>query len=188
MRIALKVLATLAAVFYPLLVLWVLYCHREYLPAVCLAGIAVLGCIAIRRRNGNKWRLATTIGALLVLGVVRLSDNPEYLKLYPILVSGVLLFEFAWSLRHPPCIVERFARLAQRGQELPEHACKYCRNVTRVWIGFFCVNITLSVLSSLSGSWELWALYNGCISYILIGLLMGGEWLVRRRVQARTPR
>lgn len=188
MRIALKVLAILAAVLYPLLVLWVLYCHMEYLPAVCLAGIAILGLVAIRRRHGNKWRLATTIGALLVLCAVRFSGNPEYLKLYPILVSGVLLFEFAWSLNHPPSIIERFARLAQRGQELPEHACKYCRNVTRVWVGFFCVNITLSSLSAICCSWGLWALYNGCISYILIGLLMSGEWLVRRRVQAKFPR
>jgi len=32
---------------------------------------------------------------------------------------------------------------------------------------------------------EIWALYNGLISYGLMGLLFAGEWLVRRRVRAR---
>ena len=29
-----------------------------------------------------------------------------------------------------------------------------------------------------------WALYNGLIAYVLIGLLFGAEWLVRQRVKA----
>lgn len=187
MRTLLKVVAALLTALYPFLVLWVLYSHREYLPAVCLAGIAVLIPVAIHHRRGNKWRLVITLAALCILGAVRLSGEPELLKLYPILVSALLLFQFAWSLVHPPSIVEQFARLAQRGKELPAPACRYCRSVTKVWVGFFCLNITLSALSALCGSWELWALYNGCISYVLIGLLAGGEWLIRRRVQARIP-
>lgn len=186
MRIILKGLIVLASVLYPFLILWVLYSHREYLPVACLVGMAVLIPVAIYRRNGSKWRLAITIAALCILGAVRLSGDPDYLKLYPILVSALMLFQFAWSLAHPPSLVEQLARLAQRGKELPPQASRYCRTVTKVWVGFFCLNIVISALTALCGSWEIWALYNGGISYVLMGLLVAGEWLIRRRLQART--
>lgn len=32
---------------------------------------------------------------------------------------------------------------------------------------------------------EAWALYNGFISYLLMGLMFAGEWLIRRRVRRR---
>ncbi|MBR5194583.1 MAG: hypothetical protein IKW48_00420 [Akkermansia sp.] len=82
-------------------------------------------------------------------------------------------------------MIERFARLASRGEPLPDSAISYCRKVTWVWVGFFCFNITVSALTALMGNWEIWTLYNGCISYILIGLLLAGEWLVRRYVQRK---
>lgn len=185
MRILLKVLAGVVTALYPFLVLWVLYYHREYLSAACLAGMAVLVLAALLRRGGGKRRLVITLVALCILGAVRFSGEAEYLKLYPILVSGMLLFQFGWSLVSPPSMVEQFARLAYRGREFPPEACAYCRRVTWVWVGYFCLNIIISALTALSGSWGLWALYNGCISYIIMGLLFVGEWLVRRRVQAR---
>ncbi len=185
MRLALKIAAIPAVVLYPLLILWVLYCQREYLSVACLAGIVVLVSIALLCRNRSKRKMLITLAALLILGAVRISDNPQYFKLYPLLISGILLFQFAWSLRYPPSMIEKFARLAQRNIALPPETCAYCRRVTWVWVGFFCLNIALSVLTALCDSWGLWALYNGVISYVLIGLLMGGEWLVRRYMQAK---
>lgn len=173
-------------VLYPLLILWVLYYGQEYLAAACAAGIAVLATIALFCKNRNRRKMFLTLSALLVLGAVRISGNPRYFKLYPLLISGVLLFQFAWSLRYPPSMIEQFARLAQHNKKLPPQVCTYCRKVTWVWVGFFCLNIVLSALTAICDNWELWALYNGGISYILIGLLMGGEWLVRRRVQEKT--
>lgn len=186
MRLALKIAAIPAIVLYPLLILWLLYYGQEYLAATCVAGIAVLAVLALLCKNRNKRKMFITLSALLVLAAVRISGNPHYFKLYPLLVSGILLFQFAWSLHYPPSIIEQFARLAQRNKELPPQACAYCRKVTWVWVGFFCLNIVLSALTAICDNWGLWALYNGGISYILIGLLMGGEWLIRRRVQAKT--
>ena len=47
------------------------------------------------------------------------------------------------------------------------------------------VNGTLALGSILLGDMALWSLYNGLPSYLLVGTLMGGEWLLRRRLQAR---
>ncbi|WP_223486976.1 hypothetical protein [Stenotrophomonas indicatrix] len=34
------------------------------------------------------------------------------------------------------------------------------------------------------GICDVWMLYNGMLAYVMMGLLFGGEWLVRRRVKA----
>lgn len=41
------------------------------------------------------------------------------------------------------------------------------------------------LLTALYGDMALWTAWNGMIAYLLIGALMAGEWLVRRRVMKR---
>jgi uncharacterized membrane protein len=105
------------------------------------------------------------------------------LKLYPALVNAVFLGVFGLSLWHGPTVVERMARL--REPDLPPAAVAYTRRVTQVWCGFFVVNGAIAVGTALWASPAAWALYNGLISYVAMGALMGGEWLVRRRVRGR---
>ena len=62
----------------------------------------------------------------------------------------------------------------------------YTRRVTQVWCGFFVRQRRRSrSATALWASEAVWALYNGVLSYVLMGLLFAGEWLVRRRVRAR---
>jgi uncharacterized membrane protein len=75
--------------------------------------------------------------------------------------------------------VERFARLTD--PHFPVKALPYTRKVTQVWCVFFVVNGSLSALSCLDPHW--WAWYNGGIAYLLIGAMMGAEWLVRQRAK-----
>ena len=37
------------------------------------------------------------------------------------------------------------------------------------------------------GTWQAWAWYNGAISYVLMGALLAGEWLIRPRAALRGP-
>lgn len=183
---ALRVLGGICSVLYPLLVLWVLSSYREYLQHICLAVLLVLIVVCLMRWVRERRLVCLLSPAVLVLlfAAVVATDAPDFFKLYPILISGLLLVQFAGSLVQPPSVVERFAAMAQRnGESLPPDVVIYCRKVTRVWVGFFCFNIAVSGLTALSGSWVVWTWYNGCISYILIGLLTAGEWLVRRRVR-----
>jgi uncharacterized membrane protein len=48
---------------------------------------------------------------------------------------------------------------------------------------FFAVNGSVALATALWASTALWTLYNGLVAYLLMGALMGGEWLVRRRLQ-----
>lgn len=108
------------------------------------------------------------------------------LKLYPVLVNAVLFAVFGLSLARGPNIAERLARL--QDPELDARALAYTRRVTQVWCGFFVLNGGLALAAALWASEEVWALYNGLIAYGLIGLLMGGEWLLRRALRAKYER
>ena len=99
------------------------------------------------------------------------------------LVSGSLLALFGWSLWQPMTLVERIARLQE--PQLPPAAIRYTRQVTRIWCGFFIFNGAIAIATIWYGDLALWSLYNGLLSYLLMGTLMAGEWLVRQRVRAR---
>ena len=62
---------------------------------------------------------------------------------------------------------------------------RYTRRVTQIWCLFFIVNGSIAILTALYGDMALWTAWNGMIAYLLIGALMAGEWLVRRRVMKR---
>jgi len=101
------------------------------------------------------------------------------LKLYPVLINCALLVAFGYSLVSPPSIVERLARVTD--PILPPEAVIYCRRVTQVWCAFFVFNGSVALGTALWASEAVWSLYTSVISYLLMGALFGGEYLVRRR-------
>lgn len=99
------------------------------------------------------------------------------LRFYPVLVSVSLLLIFAASLYLPPPIIERLARLQH--PQLPPEGVVYTRKVTVVWCVFFLLNGCVALYTALYSSMEHWTLYNGLVSYVLMGMLMAVEYGVR---------
>ncbi|WP_423198739.1 MULTISPECIES: COG4648 family protein [unclassified Cupriavidus] len=128
-------------------------------------------------------RGATALLAALLAMAVLATDSALPLKFYPVLVNATMLVVFGWSLRHPPSLIERLARL--REPDLPPRGVAYTRRVTQAWCLFFVANGTAAMVTALWASDRVWALYNGAIAYVLIGAMFAGEWLVRQRVMAR---
>ncbi len=124
--------------------------------------------------------LACVIAAELVAGLV---DHDLATRLYPVFMNASLAGAFAFSLIVPPSIIESLARIME--PDLPEEGVRYTRKVTAVWIGFFLLNGAAALWTALQPSWTVWSVYNGFVSYLLIGLLMVGEMMVRRRVRAK---
>lgn len=125
--------------------------------------------------------LLPAIALLLVAALAIVHGSKSTLYLYPILVNFSMLIIFALSLRWPPTIIERIARLQE--PTLDDFGVRYTRRVTQIWCGFFLANGAISGWTAMLGNEKIWALYNGLISYLLMGLLLGGEWLVRQRVR-----
>ena len=131
----------------------------------------------IKDKLSVKQQLLLLALAVLFFLLLFLMNSIIVLKLYPVLINLGLLFVFIWSVIYPPTIIERIARLQQ--PNLSTKAIAYTRNVTLVWSGFFFINLTISALLALFGSFKAWTLYVGLISYLLIFTLMGLELLYR---------
>lgn len=119
--------------------------------------------------------------ALAFCGFAILNNNPVTLRFYPVLINLTLLLTFAASLYFPPPVIERLAR--RQTPELPPEGVAYTRKVTQVWCLFFLLNGLAAAVTALWCSFAVWSLYNGLISYILIGLLLAIEYAVRIRTQ-----
>lgn len=171
----------LVLVCYPLLVyVGIQHLGPRVLAAVLLvaASARLLAAKITGQPLGNSsWLL---LAAALATGATLATGSAIGLKFYPVLVSGVMLAIFGYSLWRPPSMIERFARLQHA--DLPAQAIPYTRKVTWIWCGFFVLNGAIATATVFMSD-QIWTLYNGLISYLLMGLLMAGEYLVRRRVQ-----
>jgi uncharacterized membrane protein len=50
---------------------------------------------------------------------------------------------------------------------------------------FLTVHLALTV-ASVFASLEIWAFYNGVLSYVFFALMFAGEWIVRRRMKKKS--
>ncbi|HHS9716756.1 TPA: hypothetical protein ACTW8L_000120 [Klebsiella quasipneumoniae subsp. quasipneumoniae] len=138
------------------------------------------------RRRAGALSVVTQIVAVAGMTLCIASyllKNHQLLLFYPVVVNSVMLAVFGGSLWSRMPIIERLARL--REPDLPERAVRYTRRVTQIWCAFFIINGGIALFTALYGDLSLWTAWNGMISYLLMGTLMAGEWLVRQRVIKR---
>lgn len=154
---------------------------QHWSPRVMAPVLVALALVRALTSRQAAWRLLAVAAAVLA-AIVVVSDHALPLKLYPVLVNTAMLGLFGWSLRYPPSLVERLARL--REPALPPAGVAYTRRVTQAWCVFFVCNGVLAAVTAVFASDRVWALYNGGVAYALIGAMFAGEWLVRQRVMA----
>ncbi|PLR37341.1 DNA gyrase subunit B [Chimaeribacter californicus] len=181
---ALQGVGWLTTLAWPFLV-WFSLTHPGYralLPLLaCLFLVRALACVG-RREVMKGLTMGLALAGCLLSAASLLLGRAHLLLWYPVVVNVALLALFGGSLLTAMPLVERLARLRQ--PYLPPEAVRYTRRVTQVWCGFFMINGSVALATCLRGHLNEWTLWNGAISYLLMGILMGGEWLVRRRVQA----
>jgi uncharacterized membrane protein len=186
-----KILAVSATVAYPFAVLACLLVFKVSARGIglCLLAVAAFNFLALsggKRGSVDRVRKWAGLGLSLVLvALVFVTDNAAFAKVYPVLVSLVLLTLFAFSLIKPPTIIFRLASLQDKSLResgsARDKAEPYCRKVTFVWCCFFVANASVALYTALWASAVAWTVYNGFVSYVLIGALLLGEIIVRRR-------
>lgn len=180
-----RAIAAIAAI-YPFIVWFSLDTLPAAFLGLLLLGLGVGRLILLRRVPGEPLLVAAGVIAMAAAGIYTLiSSSSAGLRFYPVLMSGAMLCLFGWSLRQPQSIVERFARIIYR--EFPPEAAVYTWRVTAVWCAFFLINGLIALWTAVAGSWAAWTLYNGFISYMLMGLLFVGEYAVRQRLLDAAP-
>ncbi|MBO7721511.1 MAG: hypothetical protein J6T01_03800 [Kiritimatiellae bacterium] len=129
------------------------------------------------RRPGVMTVVRPVLAAAAVWAIYLLRAN-VWFRLYPAVAVGAALAVFAASLFGTP-VAESVAR--RSGVRLDGRGVAYCRSVTRVWTVFLAAHLAVTV-GTVFASYEIWAVYNGFVAYVLMGSLFLGEWLCRRRV------
>ena len=171
-----KILLTLLSLIYPLL--W--YYGRSQGWFYALAGLLMalwLGRAYLQSDRIQK-RISLLVAAFFALTLLfRLPDSMYW---YPVWVSGLMLFVFTLSLTQKQSAIEKIARLQH--PDLPPEGVVYTRRITQIWCAFFLLNGSLAALLVFVEAYHLWALYTGIISYVLMGFLLGGEYLYRKFV------
>ena len=170
---SLRPLGLVALMAYPFAVYWGL---GRFSTRIMIAGLLALLGLRLTRAQNGRGRLPELIAATGVILIAARSPLVG-LRAYPILISLTLASIFGYSLLRPPTIIEQIVRF--RRPLMPPQIIPYLRKVTIVWTGFFLLNATISAATLASGDLKLWALYNGLLSYLLIGALMLGEFVIR---------
>lgn len=181
-KMAARGLSGLVLLLYPFIVYVGLTQGGWPLLGVVIVILAALRLVLSRARPKKTASLviAPAAAAIALAGLALISGAPDFLLYYPVAVSAAMLFLFAVSLRYPPTVIERLARL--RHPDLPPSGVLWTRKVTIVWCLFFVANGAIALGTIQWGDLELWTLYNGMISYIAIGTLIVGEIVARRIV------
>jgi len=163
-------------VLYPFIVGWSLS-HGQF---VWVSGLLVILGI-VRLISAKKDLMLPLTGLAIICGGLSLIlQNHAWLKLYPVGMSLGALLIFALTLYKPPSMIERFARLVE--PDLPASGVEWTRKVTIVWCIFFIFNASIA-LATVFAPTQIWVIYNGFFSYVLMGLLFLGEFILRKRHQ-----
>jgi len=185
MHAALRLINLLTLLAWPFLVWLALAQPQWHALFWLLAALFGLRWFTLRRQKtafNNVMGWLALLGTLLCISSMTLRSQ-HLLLWYPVAVNLAMLIIFGASLWSSMPLVERLARL--RESTLPPQAVRYTRRVTQVWCLFFIFNGSIALSTCLMGNLRLWTLWNGGISYLLMGALMSAEWLVRQRVRRK---
>ena len=164
-------------ILYPFLVAWSLS-HRQF---IWVSGLLiVLGILRLFSKS-HSLMLPLTGFAILCGSLSLILKDHLWLKMYPVLMSLGALIIFASTLIKPPSMIERFARILE--PDLPESGIIWTKKVTVIWCVFFALNAVIAGITVFFTSMKIWVIYNGFLSYLLMGLLLIGEFILRKRQQ-----
>ncbi len=106
------------------------------------------------------------------------------LKWYPVVVNFCIFLLFFSSLFDKETIIQKFARISEGCKELHPKTKTYTKNLTYIW----CVYLLLQFFVSLATVFmtdKIWMIFNGCVSYILLGLFFAIEYVFRIRFKKK---
>lgn len=179
MQKKMPLIVSLGLIVYPLLVYFGLNAIRpEWLIAGLLL-LVLLRYLVVPARGRRMAALSLIVVAIAVVAVMLLAGEVTALRFYPVAVNAVVFAAFAVSLLSKQPLIERIARV--REPELPAHAVIYTRRLTVAWSVLIFCNGLVALYTALFSSMAIWALYNGLLSYLILGAFFLLEWLYRER-------
>ena len=103
---------------------------------------------------------------------------------YPVVLSLIFFTLFFSSLFSKQTLIEKIARI--KNPNLPAAGVRYTKKLTQIWCIFFIFNASFIAGCVLLKNYYLWTIYTGVISYCLMGMLFGGDFLYRHYFLEKT--
>lgn len=97
-------------------------------------------------------------------------------KFYPVMMNLLFFSIFFVSCFTKETVIQKIAKKIEGS--LNERLKIYTRNITYIWVIFLFFNLLISIYSLFSSD-NFWMIYNGCISYLLMGTLFVVEYIIR---------
>ncbi|MBK8168796.1 MAG: hypothetical protein IPK60_00450 [Sandaracinaceae bacterium] len=181
MRAVFGIAAVALVIAYPLVVYFGLSHAGTREAGLVLLAVVLPGLVLRARRTalatlGTVLIVPATVLACVALGIVL--DNARFYLVLPTLINLAMLAQFGRTLVSGMPMIERFARMSE--PTLTETQIRYCRIVTVVWCCFFALNAATTLLLALTASLAAWSFYTGIVSYVVMGALFAGEYIVRK--------
>ncbi|MBR4597104.1 MAG: hypothetical protein IKO42_01760 [Opitutales bacterium] len=173
-----KILAAAVAAAYPFAILCAL---KSGGGLAAVAAVLLAAAVAGFFLNGQKFML---LCALAVIAAAVILRRAEFVKIYPVAMNFAFMSAFALSLFKKP-LVQTIAEKT-RGK-LPPEGVEYARKATVAWF-FFMLFLTLCSAATLFASDEVWAVFNGFVSYVLIALMFLAEYIARKNCLPKNVR
>lgn len=186
MTTSLRILIPILAIAYPVAVYFALQYVEAKFIALGLIALVLLRALFSRSllaKNNLQITIVVAFIGVLLGGISFFSNSSIGIKLYPALTSLAFLAVFSISLLQPTNIIERIARIKE--PNLSPRGVSYTLSVTKIWCVFFIVNAIASLYTTFYGSMESWTLYNGLISYLLMGFIFSAEFIYRTFIHKR---
>ena len=171
-----RLLVALALIAFPFAVYFLADRVSPFVLVLTFAALALLR-IAVVGNLSRRWLALAGLGVAAFAALAVGAGDLSVLKLYPVLINAAGAGFFLYTLRVQPCAIERLVRLT--GGEVDEAGKRYVWWVTVLWAAFFIINGAVALWTATLGSTEIWALYNGALSYVAIAALFGAEYLFR---------
>ena len=105
-------------------------------------------------------------------------------KLYPVCANFTMFLVFFMSSFSKETVIQKFARISEGGGELHPKTKTYTKNLTYIWCIYLLIQFFASV-ATLFLSDKIWMIFNGCVSYILLGLFFAIEYIFRIRFKKK---
>ena len=208
MKKILKALFYVIAAIYPVLVFTMLVIFKVdtkilSLSIIALAAAFFLSATGNRKTDANEkttldWKPFFSSVLFLSAGLFCFITGKEFfLKIYSVVINLTMLFVFGSTLFMPPNIIFRFATMSDKsikGSSFEQKVYRYCHKVTVIWCCFFILNGSAAALTTFAdkifglspeAARKVWAVYNGGISYVLMGALFVIEFIVRKLVDKK---
>ncbi|MCX7096739.1 MAG: hypothetical protein NTV43_02405 [Methylococcales bacterium] len=169
------IIATCLFLTYPYLVYRGIESGMAWIAPAIFSGVYLLQSFAAQRIAIKLYKAVVSVA--LLLGTYYLQSLTA--KVLPVLIQLMLMYFFGRTLLKGkgPSFIESFVRL--QFPIFEPGISEYCRQLTILWTVFFGFNAIVGVVLANWASDFWWMLYNGVLIYLMIGVLMIGEYIFR---------